>query len=535
MWRGEPIVRPTSLLLAAYLTLPAGSALTTRMDGWRVTGQSVGDEIVLTQRAKRGRKPKPVEAIPVPATPSPTPRAALPTTAAPAPTVPQTKSPYAGKTVLALDMQGVGLPPETIKTLTEQLASALVGIKEMTLSTNVELDTLLGHAEEQERLGCAADRECLAKIARLAHSDLLLLSTAGKVGNNFVLTLTLVDAEKSTPIGKVSDTLTDLGAAQATLGRLVRELLKTEGAGPSFKLASGEITSFAVFDLGASGVAQETARNLTQVLSSAIKAMGGTTVISSEDVDAMLQLSETKAKMGCLDDTSCIAEIGGALGVDKLLVGNVGKLGESFVVSLRLIDTKQVTVDNRFTESFVGAEDQLIGAVRFAARKLLGDEGEARGQLAVSASETGGAVILDDKSTGALPLPPIVDLLPGRHRLQIEKPGFRLWQSEVYLDPGAATAVWADLQARPARWPFWSALTGTGVAAASGLVFGILAEANAAKFRRLVANESPRPHDRIRAEANARKFEKTANGFYIGAAILAVTTGVIALFTDWSD
>ena len=109
--------------------------------------------------------------------------------AVPAPTVPQTKSPYAGKTVLALDMQGIGLPPETLKTLTEQLASALVGIKEMTISTNVELATLLGHAEEQERLGCTADRECLAKLARLAKSDFLLLSTAGKVGNNFVLTL----------------------------------------------------------------------------------------------------------------------------------------------------------------------------------------------------------------------------------------------------------------------------------------------------------------------------------------------------------
>ena len=390
--------------------------------------------------------------------------------------MPQTKSPYAGKTVLALDMQGIGLPPETLKTLTEQLASALVGIKEMTISTNVELATLLGHAEEQERLGCTADRECLAKLARLAKSDFLLLSTAGKVGNNFVLTLTLVDAEKSAPIGKVSDALTDLGAAQATLGRLAREVLKTEGAGPSFKLTSGQTTSFAVFDLGASGVAQETSRNLTQVLSSAIKAMGGTTVISSEDVDAMLQLSETKAKMGCLDDTSCIAEIGGALGVEKLVVGSVGKLGESFVVSLRLIDTRHVTVDNRFTESFVGAEDQLIGAVRFAARKLLGVEGDGKGQLAVSASEIEADVTLDDKPAGMLPCPPIADLLPGQHRLRIEKPGFLLWQSDVYVDPIGTTAVWASLTEAPSPWyKKWWVWTIVGVVAAAGGTAAVLA------------------------------------------------------------
>ena len=43
----------------------------------------------------------------------------------------------------------------------------------------------------------------------------------------------------------------------------------------------------------------------------------------------------------CTSDTSCLVEIGGALGVDYLVSGSVGKLGDAFVIILKLMDVHE--------------------------------------------------------------------------------------------------------------------------------------------------------------------------------------------------
>ena len=62
--------------------------------------------------------------------------------------------------------------------------------------------------------------------------------------------------------------------------------------------------------------------------------------------------------------TVSVAEIGGALGVDCLIVGDVGKVAENFMVSLRMLDVNESLVLSRVTESFRGQEEQLLPAVR---------------------------------------------------------------------------------------------------------------------------------------------------------------------------
>jgi len=52
--------------------------------------------------------------------------------------------------------------------------------------------------------------------------------------------------------------------------------------------------------------------------------------------------------MGC-DDVTCAAEIGGALGAPFLLGGQLGKLGDQAVLSLRLLDTRAPAVLSRST------------------------------------------------------------------------------------------------------------------------------------------------------------------------------------------
>ncbi len=381
------------------------------------------------------------------------------------------------KTVLVADLKAVGQPEEVARQVTTRIAETLSGAG-VTVSTTADIKDRLALEAAQQMMGCQEDSKCMAEVSASMQSDLLLTGSVGSIGNNMLLNLTLLDVRAARPVGRVSEAVAGMDELPAVLPGALAELFgwELDQTAPRFSLPQGKKISFAVFDLAPSGVPKEVADNLAQILSVEIKRIEGASVISRDDMTAMLRLEQDKAFLGCSDDTSCIAEIGGALGVDKLVVGHVGKIKDSYVVSLRLIDPREARVDSRVTESFRGDEDQLLRAVRHAGRKLLGVGSGTVGKLAVSSSEEEAEVFLDDQKHGELPMAPIADLQVGRHTLRVSKGGYFDFYSDVYVDPHETSAVWAQLSERPARWYqtwwFWT-IVGTVVAGA-GVTTAIL-------------------------------------------------------------
>ena len=206
----------------------------------------------------------------------------------------------------------------------------------------------------------------------------------------------------------------------------------------------------------------------------------------------MLNLEGQKQVLGCDSDTSCLAEIGGALGVDKLVVGQVGKLADNFIISLRLISPTTAKVDNRISENFVGTEATLIPAIRTAGRKLLGIDSKDPGSLGVSSSESQATVFLDGKEYGSLPMPPIQDLTPGRYNLRVLKEGFNTWNGDVYVNPLDNTAMWIELQAKPAMWYeewwVWASVGGVVAGVATTLAITLKAAPTSGSGSAIVAS-----------------------------------------------
>jgi len=93
-------------------------------------------------------------------------------------------------------------------------------------------------------------------------------------------------------------------------------------------------------------------------------------VTSKSDIDSMVKFETEKELAGC-SDSSCMAEIGGALGVDMIVMGSIGKLGSSYIVTLKLINIKKATVENRVSKTIPANEDKLIPLMKFLANKLL--------------------------------------------------------------------------------------------------------------------------------------------------------------------
>jgi hypothetical protein len=66
----------------------------------------------------------------------------------------------------------------------------------------------------------------------------------------------------------------------------------------------------------------------------------GLDLIVPKDVAAVLGIERQRQMMGCTEEASCLAEIGGALGVDAVLYGCVVRAGSGFTVTLRAVGTR---------------------------------------------------------------------------------------------------------------------------------------------------------------------------------------------------
>jgi hypothetical protein len=102
-----------------------------------------------------------------------------------------------------------------------------------------------------------------------------------------------------------------------------------------------------LMDLVADGAPPETARSIGGLTAVQLAEDPTLTVISGEDVRSMAELEANKQSLGCQSDTSCLAEIAGALDAELVVFGRVGALGDSVLVTLNLFDVKKAVAVGR--------------------------------------------------------------------------------------------------------------------------------------------------------------------------------------------
>jgi hypothetical protein len=95
-----------------------------------------------------------------------------------------------------------------------------------------------------------------------------------------------------------------------------------------------------VLDLAAAGgVAPEVASALSEAVTTELAARGLFLVVSSKDLQTLLGVARQKQVMGCSDDSSCLTELGGAIGARFVMSGSVAQLGGAYQLSLQTLDT----------------------------------------------------------------------------------------------------------------------------------------------------------------------------------------------------
>lgn len=103
-------------------------------------------------------------------------------------------------------------------------------------------------------------------------------------------------------------------------------------------LLAADKPKLAVLDVQAVGAPTEQAVALGEAITQELSRRGFFEVISSHDIRALLGVEREKALLGC-GDSSCTAELSGALGARFVLQSTLTRLGDSLQLSMQMLDT----------------------------------------------------------------------------------------------------------------------------------------------------------------------------------------------------
>ncbi len=233
--------------------------------------------------------------------------------------------------------------------------------------------------------------------------------------------------------------------------------------------ASADRPALHVAPFEAEGVEPSIAQTFTRVL--AVELAGaGAEVITGNDVAAVLAAVRQKHLMGGDDG---LAALDALAGVQRVLSGAIGGVGQSLVVTAQILDVSRGEVVNRVTRVFPDRE-QLTSGAAVLARELL----STPATLTLYNQVPGARLFVDDRAVGTMPLPPLRLARSGTYRLRAEGPDHLPYETEITVEAGKAHRLrlemvsLEELQAHAkarARWGL--AILSTGALAAAGSAF----------------------------------------------------------------
>lgn len=214
--------------------------------------------------------------------------------------------------------------------------------------------------------------------------------------------------------------------------------------------AAPRLERVAVLELSAAGVDPATVQTLGEFVSTEIQKLGFAVTTTSEVV-TLLGYEKQKQMLGC-GDSSCFAEIAGALGADLVATGSIGKVGDTYALTLKAMDARTGTVIGRASET-APKLDALFEAIRASVPRVFAARLPARQQLAASAAL--------DHPLAAAPVS-AAPLRPGSGQAPVPEP--------------------AAAQGPRSGWPAWTALGAGALLGAVGAYYAAAHQRDDARY-----------------------------------------------------
>jgi len=211
-------------------------------------------------------------------------------------------------------------------------------------------------------------------------------------------------------------------------------IARADGAAPPLPDAGPEEAldkKIAVWRFDALGIDAELVARLETLFRMELDRLDRQPLPSRRDIERKV----TSEEQNCTGEEKCLSAIGKRLGVDLVVTGTVGSLGDNYVLTIKVVEVATAKSQHIQSDPLKGTPDDLIEGVRVAAYKLLAPD-QIHGAIQVQGDLIGATVSLDGKALGKTPLANngvVGKLALGTHKLRVEASGYDVFDKDVEI------------------------------------------------------------------------------------------------------
>ena len=276
--------------------------------------------------------------------------------------------------VAILDFESRGLPTYEVETLTERLRSEAANTNAIRLIDRKMLESILNEQGLQQS-GCTTD-ECAAEVGQLLGAQFMINGSIGKLGNTYTIDAKMVSV--TTGAAERAKTVTYEGEVSGLIVEM--EILAWEIVGleaPQRLLMKRKVQSaadnkitVAILDFEPRGISTLEAQTLTDRFATEINNTGKVVLVDRNSMREVMQ-EQGYTEVECSSE-ECAAEVGAMLGVQFMISGAIGKLGDTYTIDAKMFEVATGAAAKTKNTTYIGKVDGLITEIEVLAWEMMG-------------------------------------------------------------------------------------------------------------------------------------------------------------------
>ena len=274
-------------------------------------------------------------------------------------------------TVAIIDFEGRSVSPQEVQTLSERMRTEIGNTNAVRLIERKAVDKIMQEQGFQQS-GCTTD-ECASEVGQLLGVQYMISGAIGLMGSTYTIDAKMFSVETGETIqtrsvsheGDISGLLVEMEIlAWEIVGLDAPTRLKLKRTGEEEKM------TVAVLDFEGRGISLLEAQTLTDRFSSS---MGNTKKVLMVERGTMMDvLDEQGFESGACTSDECAAEVGAMLGVQFMVSGAIGKLGDTYTIDVKMFSVATGAAENMKSVTYQGKVDGLITEIEILGWTILG-------------------------------------------------------------------------------------------------------------------------------------------------------------------
>ena len=274
-------------------------------------------------------------------------------------------------TVAILDFEGQGISVQEVQTLTERMRSEIGSTNAVRLIERKAIESIMAE-QGLAQSGCVSD-ECAAEVGQLLGVQFMISGTIGKLGDSYTIDVKMFSVEtgatersvNATHEGDISGLLTEMQIlAWEIVGLQPPGRLKLKRGGDQNK------STVAILDFEGRGISLMEAQTLTDRFTTA---MSKTDRVQLVERGVMSEVLEEQGMAGSeCSSQECAAEVGAMLGVEFMVNGAIGKLGDAYTIDIKMFSVATGAAENMQSVTYEGKVEGMIVEIEILAWTILG-------------------------------------------------------------------------------------------------------------------------------------------------------------------